>query len=326
MISIKKVLELGGAEVEPTSIPLSEALEVYWDISKDLIIGKSENQIRKWRNPRIKAINNMIRLCGDKSLKGLVRNDILALKDWWIERINHEGKKVASANKDLGKIKIIITDVSKHLNLELKLQWLFDDMKLSTKGKASKRAAFDVDFVQNKILDISFHAEINDEAKYFIYAMAETGARIHELIGLDPKDIVLEEDIPHIKIRPNKHRTLKSEESERDIPLVGCSLWAFKHLPNGFEHYRNQKSGAENMSAVLRKHFKAKNLLPTDKHTPYSLRHSFQDRLTNLDVPDRIQCQLMGHRFRDRIEYGKGATLKKKQEWLLKMCFKKLSN
>ncbi|GAB5476328.1 MAG: hypothetical protein Mars2KO_44270 [Maribacter sp.] len=40
----------------------------------------------------------------------------------------------------------------------------------------------------------------------------------------------------------------------------------------------------------------------------YSFRHSFQDRLTAFDVKDRIQCQLMGHKF-NRPVYGNGTNL-----------------
>jgi len=48
--------------------------------------------------------------------------------------------------------------------------------------------------------------------------------------------------------------------------------------------------------------------IPTQQHTIYSLRHSFQDRLLPVNTPDRIQADLMGHKF-NRPQYGEGATL-----------------
>jgi hypothetical protein len=62
-------------------------------------------------------------------------------------------------------------------------------------------------------------------------------------------------------------------------------------------------------------------MLPSENHTAYSLRHSFQDRLTAVDASDRVQADLMGHKF-NRETYGKGASLEKKFEWLQKICLK----
>jgi hypothetical protein len=37
---------------------------------------------------------------------------------------------------------------------------------------------------------------------------------------------VLDAPIPHITLQPNSARRLKTDSSERRIPLVGASLWA----------------------------------------------------------------------------------------------------
>lgn len=79
-------------------------------------------------------------------------------------------------------------------------------------------------------------------------------------------------------------------------------------------------SGADSFSAPMNKHLRAKGLFPEPGQSVYSLRHSFQDRLINANVLDRIQTQLMGHKF-DRSEYGVGADLTKKREILKGLCF-----
>jgi hypothetical protein len=66
------------------------------------------------------------------------------------------------------------------------------------------------------------------------------------------------------------------------------------------------------------------NLLPTDQHSVYSLRHSFQDRLTAVNTPDRIQADLMGHKF-NRSVYGTGATLVHRLEWMEKIQLKSIN-
>lgn len=45
---------LGGAR--PPAMTVSRALEAYWTIARPKIIGKSEDQIRRWENPRKKAV------------------------------------------------------------------------------------------------------------------------------------------------------------------------------------------------------------------------------------------------------------------------------
>ena len=43
-------------------------------------------------------------------------------------------------------------------------------------------------------------------------------------------DIKLFEEVPYLKLKCHSWRTLKAKRSERDIPLVGASGWAEKHI------------------------------------------------------------------------------------------------
>lgn len=54
---------LGTAK--PPSLTVSRALERFWEIGKAKTLGKSEDQIRRWRNPRIKAVKNFVEAVGD---------------------------------------------------------------------------------------------------------------------------------------------------------------------------------------------------------------------------------------------------------------------
>lgn len=53
------------------------------------------------------------------------------------------------------------------------------------------------------------------------YLARYTLARREELCGLDVDDVLEEDGIPCIFIRPNQHRTLKNPQSKRKIPLIG---------------------------------------------------------------------------------------------------------
>ena len=66
------------------------------------------------------------------------------------------------------------------------------------------------------------------------YLARYTLARREELCGLDVDDALEEDGIPYIFIRPNEHRTLKTPQSRRRIPLVG------EVVRLGFLRYRSE--------------------------------------------------------------------------------------
>lgn len=150
--------------------------------------------------------------------------------------------------------------------------------------------------------------------------MADTGARPSELVGLNSEngDICLNAKIPYIHIRPGQKKELKTQQSERQIPLVGSSLMAFQNMPNGFQrYYRN----SDLLSNTLNKYLRESDLLPTPEHCVYSLRHSFEDRLTYVEPPEKVQAALMGHKY-SRPRYGDGPSLEQKKNWLEKIALK----
>lgn len=49
---------LGGVAEPPLTI--TRCLELYWTLSKDKRLGKAPDQVRRWENPRKKAIGNLI--------------------------------------------------------------------------------------------------------------------------------------------------------------------------------------------------------------------------------------------------------------------------
>jgi hypothetical protein len=79
---------LGGAK-EP-ALTVSKALELYWTLAKDKTLGKSEDQLRRWKNPRLKAVKNFIAVVGDKAMKDISGDDMLDFRNWWMERLEEE--------------------------------------------------------------------------------------------------------------------------------------------------------------------------------------------------------------------------------------------
>jgi integrase len=178
-------------------------------------------------------------------------------------------------------------------------------------GRDGSRRPFDVDFIRNVILADGALARMNDEARDVVYILLETGARPSEICNLSRRRIMLDADIPFIRVEA-EDRLLKTEHSERDVPLVGRALEAMRRHPDGFPRYFDE---ADNFSATAMKHFHKHKLLPSEKHAIYSFRHSFEDRLKDVEAPERLIDEMMWHTI-DKPKYRDGYGLRLKLKFL----------
>ncbi|GEM_PF-6446214 len=64
---------------------ISQALEEYFRLTKNLVMNKSRNQLRKWENPRKRVFNRFLEIVGDGSLSGLNRDKMITFRDHYIE-------------------------------------------------------------------------------------------------------------------------------------------------------------------------------------------------------------------------------------------------
>ncbi|MGE0768285.1 MAG: DUF6538 domain-containing protein [Hyphomicrobiaceae bacterium] len=304
----KPVTDAVLGTVATPALRLSEMFAAYERYSRDLMSGKSADQIRKWRSPRLRAIDNLIALIGDKALADITRNDALDFREWWLDRVVEEGYDPGSANKDLGNLGTMFRRLD--LALRLGLASPFQDLRVAGE-RHNPRTPYEAEFVRARILPDRELVTLNDEARAIVLLVATTGARPSEIAALTPARIRLDHAIPHVEIAPES-RQLKSRHSARRIPLVGLALATLRRFEEGFPRYRD---APDTFSATANKALGTAGLKPTPAHTVYSLRHTFKDRLIKLEAPERVQDALMGHRVRE-IEYGAGPDLEQLRDWL----------
>ena len=72
--------------------------------------------------------------------------------------------------------------------------------------------------------------ELDDDLRWLIALLSDTGMRLGEAVGLLKSDIILDTETPHLNLIPHSWRRLKTSGSERKIPLVGASLWSAKSI------------------------------------------------------------------------------------------------
>ena len=165
--------------------------------------------------------------------------------------------------------------------------------------------------------------DLDDEPRWLIALISDTGMRLSEACGLMTSDICLDDELPHINLVVHQWRRLKTVSSSRQIPLVGTSLWAAKQVVKqghqfAFPKYCNEtKCNANSASAALNKWLKSR--VPSGC-VIHSFRHSLRDRLRAVECPADIidaiggwTTEGVGH------QYGKGHSLSVKARWMHKL-------
>lgn len=308
---------LGG--VEKPRVMLSNLLTEFEETQQTKISKMSPNQLRKWRNGKKAAVDKFIEVRTDKALSDLSRADFTGYADHWEARVISGEINAGTANKSISHLTGMVRAVNKRLRLGLDPS-IFTETRLEG-GRDGNRSPFTVEHIRNVILAPGALDGLNDEARDVIYIVMETGCRPSEIVNLSKSRIKLDVDIPHIRVEA-EGRLLKTEHSERDIPLVGMALEAMKRHPAGFPRYHDN---GDNLSATIMKHLKKEKLLPQisedvplkkrPKYGNYSFRHSLKDRLKAVECPEEMIDEIMAH-VSGKPKYGDGYGLKLKAKYL----------
>jgi len=161
---------------------------------------------------------------------------------------------------------------------------------------------------------------IDDEMRWLLALISDTGMRLSEAAGLHKDDIILDAPIPYISLQPHSWRRLKTKGSARLIPLIGASLWAAKRIHRNdsryaFPRYCDGKiCNANSASAALNKWMKPRL---KDNAVVHSFRHSMRDRLRAVECPSDIIDQIGGWSASSvGASYGKGYELPVLAKWM----------
>ena len=150
--------------------------------------------------------------------------------------------------------------------------------------------------------------------RWLIALISDTGMRLAEAAGLHLDDLKLDDDIPNVDIRPHPWRSLKIKGSQRQVPLVGASLWAAQRIkqtasssfafPRYTDHNRcNANSASNALNKWIQVNFR-------DDIVIHGFRHSIRDRLRAVSCPSEMIDQIGGWSSGKVGEgYGEGYVL-----------------
>ena len=127
--------------------------------------------------------------------------------------------------------------------------------------------------------------------------------------------------MPHINLEPHPWRRLKTQQSERQIPLIGAALRAAQRIAAEvegkwcFPRYTNAEScNGNSASAALNKWLKANF---SKEGVVHGFRHSFRDRLRAAGCPTEMIDQLGGWSANNvGSRYGTGFGLERKAYYI----------
>ena len=240
----------------------------------------------------------------------------------YLEAMLASGKTTSTVRRNMNTITAVFNTYIKENNINRLNP--FAGLAIAGEGKDTvKRVPFTPAELQ--ILITSCHT-VDDDCRWILAMLADTGARLAEVVGLALTDIVLDAEVPHITIQPHPWRSLKNTGSARQVPLVGSALWAAQRIMGtagsgqclAFPRYTSDKEcKATHASNTVNKWMRANGL----DHTAHELRHTMADRLRDVQCPRAIQFVIEGHSSQDVGDsYGNGYTLKVKAEWLGKVA------
>ena len=288
-------------------VSLDTAVETYLKL-------KSDGRSQTFFQATSRAMEYLKRSTSVQDIGHLSQRDATAFRDFLIER----GMTSASVRRVFGTVRAITNLTIREYGLGCKN--VFADVYIPDDDRIDKRPPIPPEVIRQIQKECMV---IDDEKRWLVSLISDTGMRLAEAVGLLTSDIKLEEGIPYIKLRRHPWRSLKTKGSERDIPLVGASLWAAKRVvKNGHEFafpiYTNSaKCSANSASAALNKWLKSRAPSGSVIH---SFRHSLRDRLRVVECPPDIADAIGGWApMGVGQKYGAGFTIKQKNDWMKKI-------
>lgn len=323
----KNIIE--GKESFALEPDLTQALETYLKINQEKVQRTPFNQ-KKHEQACTRATDRLASFLGGGDMRLGYKFKLSAMTRVQVRKFrdklasDNPGWSIATVNKDLQRLSAIFRLASEEF--EQNLSNPFSNLKLeqSKRTKAKGRRSFTPDEM-TKYIDAlkGKHAQV----RLIGMLMLATGARTMEIAGLKVDDLHLEANVPYISIRYNEIRNLKSDASERDVPVVGPALDLLRdHVSQlddnaqvVFSRY-GRDGGMESISQLLNRVIR-KDLGISDRSlVAYSARHTLKDKLRAIRTPQELQHAILGHTSGNKIAegYGTGSPLQMLQDELLK--------
>ncbi len=295
--------------VKPSAPLMSEATSFYLRL-------KGDDKDKVFIRAAQRNAASVIEVLGDRPINDYASSEAGKLRDELLDR----GLAVTSIKRMFGSVKAIINLAMAEHGIEGRNPFASIYMPDETPEERQPIPLDAIRSIQRECMSV------DDENRWLLALISDTGMRLSEAAGLHKDDILLDIDIPHIIVCPHPWRRLKTKGSERLVPLIGASLWAAKRLQQydssyAFPRYCDGRiCNANSASAALNKWLKPR---VNEDAVVHSLRHSMRDRLRAVECPSDIIDQIGGWSSSTvGSSYGKGYELPVLAKWMKMMeCY-----
>ncbi|MBC7147370.1 MAG: tyrosine-type recombinase/integrase [Thioclava marina] len=309
-----RMAQAHGAEITPITaaspvtetVKLSEAVGIYLRL-------KGQGRPVTFHRAAERSCGYVIDVCGDRDITDYKKADANAFRDDLIKR------KLAgsSITRIFGTVRAVVNFAASELGIDIKNP--FGHVYYDRNAGVEDRSPLPLDVIHSLQSECR---KIDDDLRWLVALVSDTGMRLAEAAGLLKQDLKLDAPIPHVVIQEHPWRRLKTTSSARIVPLVGMSLWAaqrvHEHVTDSefaFPRYnRDSRTNANSASAALNKWMKP--------HIPkrcsmHSFRHSMRDRLRAVECPSDIVDQIGGWQTEGVGHgYGTGYPLEVLAKWM----------
>jgi len=291
--------------VDDSSPLISDALDLYLRL-------KGESKDKTFIRTANRNIEYIVKILGNKPIRSYSSSDASKFRDWLIE----QGMSNSTLKRVFSSVKAIINLTINEYGLDLTNPFSRAYLPSIDNNIRESIPLEDIKIIQ------SISKKEDDELRWLLLLLSDSGVRLSEALGLSKDDINLNSEIPHIRLAPHPWRRLKTRTSERYIPLTKESEWACKRILEhnddslfAFPKYTSLKGcNANSASAALNKWLKSKLI---NDFVLHGFRHSFRDRLRAIECPSEIIDQLGGWSLRSIGQgYGKGYELSVLSKWM----------
>ena len=292
-------------ELDDDSPNITDALDLYLRLKGQ---GKDKTFIRTAN----RNIEYIVKVLGHKNIKSYTSNESSKFRDWLIE----QGMSNSTLKRVFSSVKAIINLTINEYGLDITNPFSKAYLPSIDSDIRESIPLEDIKIIQ------SISKKEDDELRWLLLLLSDSGMRLSEALGLSKDDINLNCEIPHIRLIPHPWRRLKTRTSERYIPLTKESEWACMRILEhnkdslfAFPRYTSSKGcNANSASAALNKWLKGKLSKP---YVIHGFRHSFRDRLRAIECPSEIIDQLGGWSLKSVGQgYGKGYELSVLSKWM----------
>lgn len=308
---LSKMTDISNAATIPTT--LSVALSDYLSRHKKPSTGHTYDSTS--------CITKFIKLHGDIAVKDITRNMV---HEYVSDRLDNN-VKTTTVRRELNQLSSIVNKAFLELEMEKKSPFMSIDIPGEGLDAKPKKP-----ITQAKLDKLLATIRTSNTTSHLIAKiLLNTGMRIAELAVAKVEDVNLMDSkgkplaIPFITVTPNAFRRLKTDESERSIPLVGISLEAAHEAVRQagkaeylFPQYA-RKVGATNASAAVNA---ALDFVDINSH---EFRHFISTRMREKMIALDVRETITGHSSKGSSElknYGEGYKLEQLHPELLKVA------